>query len=200
MTAEEVTIWLYDYFSSENGFVVLIDPLTNVLDEPTEQMSDAQLTAFACYHIPWKPEGATREDFNEVARKYFGREIENFDNGITFPAKDGSDQLDGVSFSFDSSVYMLLKSLTEENGVYSGTFYCLNVSDSHWEGAPGESQKAREELLSGDVSSFEDTPVWLVQVDFEVKEDEAGETYLLYRDVDILETDVKDIVLYQGAS
>lgn len=81
--------------------------------------------------------------------------------------------------------------------VYTGEFYCLNVSDSHWQGVSGEFEKAVEEFLRGDISSFNDTPVDLIQIIFEENQDENGRTYLFYHSIKTVEKDVKSVVPYE---
>lgn len=190
-TTSQKTLWFFDYLLADSGF--------KVLGGEDGRITDGQMAIYAIGKMNnySYENGNTKEEYNVITQKYFGRNIEKFTGNGATKIIPGTDRIRATGWSFNSSMFAILKSLSRSSGgVYTGEFYCLNVSDSHWQGAEGEFEKAKNELLNGDISSFADTPVTLKQVIFEEKQDEKGDTYLYYRSVKDIQNNVTVILPY----
>lgn len=176
----------YDYFRENQAFRVLLG------DNGIESESMALFAALSLDKLDFE-NGNSKEEYDEVTEKYFGRRLESYNNsGIKEDVYTG--KVKPTGWSFDNSVYMVLKSL--ESGVDNrkvGVFYCLNVSDSVFNDMleNNDALTAAEEkvqLLSGDFKRFEKYGVlpFLVRVEFEEKFDDVGNLYFKYFDVEVV--------------
>lgn len=179
----------YNYFEEHQQIVAL-------LDSNNPGFTDENLIIFALMSINDynNDTGVTREELNTITMKYFGREIKNFQCGMTeIDLKTGRIRASG--FSFDSHVFMVLKSLQDNgNGTKTADFYALNISDSFWDGEMlNKLDNIKYDLLSGNFSSY--GKPFVVTLVFEEKSTEY-EMYLKY--LSLLKTDsgVSEIIPY----
>jgi len=71
-----------------------------------------------------------RKNMIPLQKKYFGRKIKNFNNSKS-EIIPGTDKVCATEWSFNSSVYMILKILVEEiDGGKTTELYVLNISDA----------------------------------------------------------------------
>ncbi len=189
MTDRPEMKWYYQMFRNDAAFKVLGSTSGDITDD---QMATYAVLKMADYSYE---DGNTKEEYNAITQKYFGRDIKNFDNGVT-ETIPGTDKIRATGWSYDNGVYVLAKDVWDNgDGSMTGDFYCVNVSDSHWTGEAGEFEEAESALLNGDISSFADCNISIKRVVFEVKT-ENGEQYFKYRSVKTLEENIKSIVLY----
>lgn len=190
MTDRPQMKWYYQMFRNDGAF--------KVLGSASGDFTDNQLATYAVLKMGnySYEDGNTKEEYNAITQKYFGRDIKNFDNGAT-ETVPGTDKIRATGWSYDNSVYVIAKDIWWNNGDGSitGDFYCVNVSDSHWTGKAGDFEEAEIALLNGDISSFADCDISIKRVVFEVKL-ENEKQYFKYRSVKTLEENVKSIVLY----
>ena len=150
--------------------------------------------------------GNSREEYNAITQKYFGRNIQNFDNGAT-ETIPGTDRIRATGWSFDSTTLVLPKDIRDNgDGTLTGDFYCLNIPDSYWfhidEGnninIRDAFKEAEEAFLKGDISSFVEANCFLTlrRVVYEIQTGEDGKQYFKYHRVQNLEDNIKSITLY----
>lgn len=176
----------YDYFRENQAFRVLLGD--NGID--SESMA---LFAVLSLDKPDFENGNGKEEYDEITEKYFGRRLESYNNSsINEDVYTG--KVKPTGWSFDNSVYMVLKSL-ESGGDNRkiGVFYCLNVSDSVFNDMLENNDvltvaEEKAQLFSGDFKRFEKYGVspFLVRVEFEEKFDDAGNLYFRYFDVEVV--------------
>ncbi|HOJ10907.1 MAG TPA: M56 family metallopeptidase [Clostridiales bacterium] len=190
MTDRPEMKWYYQMFRNDTAF--------KVLGSTSGDFTDDQMATYAilkmAHHYSYE-NGNTKEEYNAITQKYFGRDIKNFNNGST-EIIPGTDKIRATGWSYNSSMYVIVKDIWDNgDGSMTGDFYCLNISDSHWTGKDGEFQEAEYALLNGDISSFTDCDISIKRVVYEVKA-ENEKQYFKYRSVKNLEENVKSIVLY----
>ena len=184
----------YDYFSENQAFRVLLEQY---------DIDDSSMSYFAALSLD-KPDfenGNSKEEYNVITEKYFGRKIENYNNSAVYE-EAGTGKIKPTGWSYDNSVYMILKSLMSyENNRKVAVFYTLNVSDvisidmfEDREMVTANEEKDR--LLKGDFSTYSKYGVkpFLTRIEFEEKIDENGEMYLKYLQVEPLQDEVGEII------
>lgn len=189
MTDRPEMKWYYQMFRNDTAF--------KVLGSKSGDLTDDQMATYAVLKMDnySYQDGNTKEEYNAITQKYFGRDIQNFNNGST-ETIPGTDKIRATGWSYDNGVYIIAKDIWDNgNGSMTGDFYCINVPDSHWTGEAREFEEAESALLDGDISSFTDCDISIKRVVFEVKT-ENGKQYFKYRSVKNLEENVKSIVLY----
>ena len=189
MTDRPEMKWYYQMFRNDTAF--------KVLGSTTGDFNDDQMATYAILkmdHYSYE-NGNTKEEYNAITQKYFGRDIKNFNNGAT-ETIPGTGKIRATGWSYDNGVYVIVKDVWDNgDGSMTGDFYCVNIPDSHWTGKDGEFEEAENALLNGDISSFTDCNISIKRVVYEVKV-ENGKQYFKYRNVQNLEENVKLIVLY----
>lgn len=189
MTDRPEMKWYYQMFRNDSAFKVLGSKSGSITDD---QMATYAIMKMDNYSYE---NGNTKEEYNAITQKYFGRNIKNFNNGVT-KTIPGTDKIWANGFSYDNGMHVLVKDVRDNSdGSMTGDFYCVNIPDSHWTGKAGEFEEAESALLNGDISSFSDCNISIKKVIFEVKS-ENGKQYFKYRSVKNLEDNVKSIVLY----
>lgn len=178
--------WYFDLFHKDPAFKMLV----NFQDES----SDARMAAYAICRMGRMgdysyEEGNTKEEYDVITEKYFGKKITNFDNGAS-EFIPGTDRIRATGWSFNGSIFMVLKSDITQNpdGTQTADFYAYEVSDSFWEDHNrAYLEKTKEELLTGNTELYSEPSV--VRVVYEIKNeilDGVQESYLTYKNVTIL--------------
>lgn len=183
----------YDYFRDHNQIVVLLNYPYNEKGFTDDAMAAYAILSMDNYNYE---KGNTKEEYNAITEKYFGKKIKNFNNGITKIIK-GTDLVSAVGFSFDSRVFMILKSLgAESNGIKTAEFYTLNVSDSVlMDFSPQKNNdEIKKDLLSGNFSEY--GKPFIVKMKFEEKTDKEGKMYLKYLELKKLDRPIDKIIPY----
>jgi hypothetical protein len=189
MTDRPEMKWYYQMFKNDTAF--------KVLGSESGDITDAQMATYAILKMGnySYEKGNTKEEYNAITQKYFGRDIKSFDNGVT-KTTPGTDKIRANGFSYDSSMYVIAKEVSaNRDGSMTGDFYCINIPDSHWTGNTGEYEEVESALLNGDISSLTDCNVIIKRIVFEVKEEE-GRQYFKYYSVKTIQENVKSILLY----
>ncbi|MDD2212247.1 MAG: hypothetical protein PHV56_04670 [Clostridia bacterium] len=178
----------YNYFRNNQQIVALLDQ---------NGLTDDKLAAFAIMSFDDYDyeKGNTKEEYDVVTEKYFGRKIKNFNNGMS-EIIPGTNMVRATGWSFDSGVYMILKSYKEEpSGIKNVEFYTFNISDSVFFDLPQKSDaEIKNDLLSGNYSVYGNP--FIVEMKFEEKTDENGNFYLKYLDVKAVDDIVDKIIPY----
>jgi beta-lactamase regulating signal transducer with metallopeptidase domain len=181
--------WFYQMFKNDAAFKVLGSKSGDITDN---QMATYAISKMDNYSYE---NGNTKEEYNAITQKYFGRNIKNFNNGATETIL-GTDKIRATGWSYDNGMYVIVKDVYGNgDGSTTGDFYCVNIPDSYWTGKDGEFEEAEKALLNGDISSFSDCNISIKRVIFGV-EAENGKQYFKYRSVKNLEENVKSILLY----
>lgn len=189
MTDRPEMKWFYQIFRNDAAFKVLGSKSGTITDDQMATYAIIKMDNFSSQY------GNTKEEYNAITQKYFGRNIKNFNNGST-EIVPGTDKIRATGWSYDNGMYVLVKDLKgNSDGSTTGEFYCINIPDSHWTGKAGEFEEAESALLNGDISSFTDCNISIKKVVFEV-EAENGKQYFKYRSVKNIEDNVKSIALY----
>lgn len=189
MTDRPEMKWYYQMFRNDTAF--------KVLGSKSGDITDDQMATYAIFKMDdySYQDGNTKEEYNTITQKYFGRDIKNFNNGST-EIIPGADKIRATGWSYDSSMYVIVKDIWDNgDGSMTGDFYCVNVPDSHWTGKDGEFEEAENALLNGDISSFTDCNISIKRIVYEVKV-EHGKQYFRYHSVKNLEENVRSIILY----
>jgi len=201
MTERPLMKWYYQMFRNDPGFLVL--------GSASGEISDHQMATYAILRMGESysyENGNSREEYNAITQKYFGRNIQNFDNGAT-ETIPGTDRIRATGWSFDSTTLVLPKDIRDNgDGTLTGDFYCLNIPDSYWfhidEGnninIRDAFKEAEEAFLKGDISSFVEANCFLTlrRVVYEIQTGEDGKQYFKYHRVQNLEDNIKSITLY----
>jgi beta-lactamase regulating signal transducer with metallopeptidase domain len=189
MTDRPEMKWYYQMFRNDAAF--------RILGSKSGDITDDQMATYAILkmdHYSYE-DGNTKEEYNAITQKHFGRNIANFNNGST-ETIPGTNKIRATGWSYNNGMYVIVKDIRDNgDGSMTGDFYCVDISDSHWTGKTGEFEEAESALLNGDISSFADCDISIKRVVFEVKT-ENGKQYFKYRSVKNLEENVKSIVLY----
>lgn len=181
--------WFYQMFRNDAAFKVLGSKSGTITDDQMATYAILKMDNYSSQN------GNTKEAYNAITQKYFGRNIKNFNNGAT-ETIPGTDKIRASGWSYDNGMYVLVKDVwNNDDGSMTGDFYCVNIPDSHWTGKAGEFEEAEGALLNGDISPFTDCNISIKKVVFEV-EAENGKQYFKYRSVKNIEENVKSIVLY----
>lgn len=181
--------WYYQMFRNDSAF--------RVLGSSSGDFTDDQLATYAVLKMGDKAhgDGNTKEEFNAITQKYFGRDISNFENGST-ETIPGTDKVRATGWSYDNSMFVIAKDIwNNEDGSMTGDFYCINISDSYWTGQAGEFEQAEKAMLNGDITPFANCNISLKRITYEVKS-ENGQQYFKYHSVQNLQEKVDSIVLY----
>lgn len=193
MTDRPVLKWYYEMFRKDRAF--------KVLGSDTGDFSDDQLATYAILKLieldayNYRDSGYTKDELNAITQKYFGRNIKNFNNGMT-EVIPGTDLVRATGWSFDNNIYMLAKDIWDNgDGTMTGDFYYIYISDIFWTGRDGEFEEAENAMFNGDISYFSGCFTGIRRIVYEVKE-ENGEQYFKYYSVKDIEHDIKSMVLY----
>jgi len=118
--------------------------------------------------------GNSKEEFDKITEKYFGKKIENFDNSKSYIIPETGMI---APTGWDSGkMYMVLKSFTETpDGVKTAVFYMLvcGIGDD-W----GDANTIKKDLLSGNFNGYGKT--YLVNMQFIEKYDLSGGMYFQF--------------------
>lgn len=181
----------YRYFFDHNQVKVLLD------SQP--EISDDEMSAFAI--LSSKSEGENSynvEALNQVAIKYFGRKIEQFNNTYT-KLNPETNKVEATGWSFDNRIFMVLRSLVKgENDVYKAEFYCLGVSDSTrmLKGIDLTDEMICNSILDNDYSDY--GILNIVELQFKEMTDELGNLTLQYISAQMKDEKIETIVPYQN--
>ncbi len=189
MTDRPVLRWYYQMFRNDTAF--------KVLGSESGNFDDSQLATYAVLKIDTYSyeDGNTKEEYNAITQRYFGRNIKNFNNGST-EIIPGTDIVRATGWSYDNSMFVIAKDIWDNgDGTMTGDFYCINISDSYWTGRDGEFEEAESALFNGDISPFTDCFTSIKRIVYEVKE-ENGEQYFKYHSVKDMEHNITSMVLY----
>lgn len=163
----------FDYFYENNEIITLL--------ECNEEFSDSQMAAFAVLSLknPNFENGNSKEEFDDITEKYFGRKIENFNNSMTYiDSKSGL--IKPTGWSFDSTVYMSLIDLIEnEDGTKTADFYAINVGDGDDIVVKKTASEKKQDILNKNFKEYGEN-ISIVRLLFEEKKDENGDMYLKY--------------------
>ena len=186
----DATEGYFDLFFNDPGFKVLLASLTED-GVSLEGFSDAQLATYAIHRMEnySYEEGNTKEEYDEITEKHFGRKITDFDNGMT-EIIAGTDRVRATGWSFNNGVFMVLQSdITYDfDGFLVGDFYAYDIPDSFWDDHSMEALiHLKEYLLTGNAEEYP-KPI-LVRVVFQVEWEMQGEVqydYPVYKSVTVL--------------
>jgi len=168
------------------------DPGFQILGNADGTISDQQMAVYALMHMEnYSYEtGNTREDYDALTIKYFDKKLTDYTGGGMFEFIPNTDRIRAVGWSYDSSMYALLRSVSQTYGIYTAQFYCINISDSYWDDSPYDFAAVKQMLYNGeweplvqDGLTFE-----LREVKFMLNQNEDGSSYPLYKSVEILQT------------
>lgn len=166
----------YDYFWKNNQIVTLLG------DSSENSINDDTMAAFATLILPDIQNGNSREEYDEITEKYFGRKIKDFNNSKTY-IDTKTNLIKPTGWSFDSTVFMVLKNLVKnENGTITADFYSFNISDAAFEDIPRTSDEIKKDLLNNEFDEYSQNPP-VIQINFEEKTDNNGEMYIKYLSV-----------------
>lgn len=166
----------YDYFRANRQIVALLDYPYN-----ENGFTDDALAAYAIMSMDdySYEKGNPKEEYDAITEKYFGRKIKNFNNSMS-EVIPGTNRVRATGWSFDSGVYMILKSLIEEpDSSKIAEFYVLNLSDSLF--MQKTEYETKKDLLSGNFSKYGHP--FIMKMKFEEKTDEKGNMYLKYLEI-----------------
>ncbi len=188
----EVLEKYYDYFRENNQIVVLLDYPYNENGFTDDAMAAFAIMSLENYDYE---KGNTMEEYHAITEKYFGRRIENFNNSMS-EIIPRTNMVRATGWSFNSSVFMILKSLVDEpDGSKTAEFYTLNISDSVFTNLPQKTaEEMKRDLLSGNFSVYGEP--FITRLKFEEKTDENGNMYLKYLELKILDEKVDKMVPY----
>lgn len=183
----------YDYFWANRQIVALLDYPYN-----ENGFTDDVLAAYAIMSMDdySYEKGNPKEEYDAITEKYFGKKIKNFNNSMS-EVIPGTNMVRAIGFSFDSIVYMILKSITEEpDGSKTAEFYTLNISDSTlMDFSPQKTnEEIKKDLLSGNFSEYGHP--FIVKMKFEEKADANGKMYLKYLEIKKADVPVDTIIPY----
>lgn len=180
--------WYFNLFRADTAFNTLI----NLPKNDDRPFSDAALAAYAVFRMGEDysyEKGNTKEEYDAVTQKYFGMKITNFDNGMT-EFIPGTDRIRATGWSFNSSVFMVLKSAVTDNqdGTSTADFYAYDISDAFWDDQNRQYlENVKEYLLTGNDEPY--PKPFVVRVVYEIKtemRDGKQESYLAYKSVTTL--------------
>lgn len=183
----------YDYIRNNNQIVVL-------LGNNKDGFTDNQLAAYAIMSFDNYDyeKGNSKEEFDAITEKYFGRKIKNFNNGSSEVIPE-TNKIRATGWSFDSNVFMVLKSLIDEaDGSKTAEFYTLNISDSAFsEFTSLTEENIKNDLLKGDFSKYSTPyPSFITRMRFEEIIDETGKMYLKYLEINQVDESIDQIIPY----
>lgn len=175
---DEVSFF-YDVFAKDSGLIIL-------LDNETDGISDDEMSAYSISKLqPFNMEqGNSIEEYNVITKKYFNKEITNFENSKTTVDKE-TGMIKATGWSYDASAHMVLKSTANMNSSAEQTadFDCYVIQDSDM--LDGKYKHVKEYLTTGNVDGFPD-PIKIKLTFNLMKDSEKGSYYILYRNMDFI--------------
>ena len=168
----------YDYFLENNQIVTLLD----------EGITDDSMAAYAVFSLKNRDfqNGNSKEEYDDITEKYFGRKIKEFNNSKTY-IDSNTKLIKPTGWSFDSSVFMVLKNLNkEENGTITADFYLFNISDVAIYDIQKTLDEIKKDLLNNKFDEYSKNPP-IIRINFEEKIDENGEMYIKYLSINNIE-------------
>jgi len=179
----------YDYFRANDQIRVFFDGENSFTDYTLATFAIMSLDNYSYEN------GNTKEEYDAVTEKYFGRKIKDFNNGAS-EIIPGTEMVRATGWSYDSSAYMVLRSLVEEpDGSKTAEFYTLNISDSVISELPQKTgAEMKNDLLSGDFAEYGDP--FILKIRFEEKTDAAGNIYLKYLAIEKTDASIDTVTPY----
>ena len=108
----------YDYFNKLKNFAVFLNKSED------EVLVEINLSSFAVCNMPnvIYPEGNTKDEYNAFTKKYFGKEISTFNNGVTLVLETG--KVITTGWTCKNTTKLVLKSIDKKlNGSKTAEFY-----------------------------------------------------------------------------
>lgn len=156
-------------------------------------VTDAQMAAYAVLKMEnysYDP-GNTREEYDTVTLKHFGKKITDYTkNGMT-EAVPGTDRIRAVGWGYEENYYALPGTLTQtgENR-YIGQFYSIHAPYSFDDGWNYTDEQTKSMLYEGNWEPFVQygRTFNLLEVTFTVGHEADGTPYPIYESVKLLQT------------
>lgn len=163
----------YAYLHGIRGMVALID------SAPQDEADRLAAFAYLMLDSPDLEQGEDPAILNAVTQQYFGMDLPSMNTSYTrLDEKTG--RVFPTGWSFDSSVYFVLREQSRDGNEISATFDVYNVSDSVMMdfNPPRTAQQIKTDLLIGNTAAYgQSTAVTLV---FTVETEEAGTQHLKF--------------------
>lgn len=183
--SEQLKLQMSNLLSDDIGF--------QFLGSADGVVTDAQMAAYAVLKMEnysYEP-GNTREEYDTVTLKHFGKKITDYTkNGMT-EAVPGTDRIRAVGWGYEENYYALPGTLTQtgENR-YVGQFYCIHAPYSFDDGWNYTDEQTKSMLYEGNWEPFVQygRTFNLVEVTFTVGHEADGTAYPIYESVKLLQT------------
>jgi len=168
------------------------DPGFKILGSQNGKISDEQMAIYTVMHMQnyGYETGNTREEYDALTLKYFGKKLTDYTGGGMFEFIPGTDRIRAVGFSYDSSMFTMVKSLSKTDGkYYTGQYYCVNISDSVWNDFPYDFTTVKQMIRDGNWSPLVKKGLTfdLREVKFNLGQEAGGTYYPIYKSVQILQ-------------
>lgn len=177
----------YQYFNQHNSRIRPIFAYTGKLDKDTEN----NLMTFAIMNLNnySYEEGNSKEEIDEVLKKYFGQTVKNYQTAAT-EYLPGTQKIRAVGWSFHGALRLVLTKLVpEEDGSLTGFFDVYYIHEMFSFDNPEDWQNLDKILLSDDRSYFSDLLSNKVIINFNELSEPDGDFYLKYNTIKLLEMD-----------
>ncbi|HOP11433.1 MAG TPA: WG repeat-containing protein [Oscillospiraceae bacterium] len=196
---ENYALWEYshsedDLFTDDAGF--------KILGSADGKISDEQIAVYAVLHMKGYDyeNGNTREEYDAITLKYFGKTLTDYTGGGKLEFIPDTDRIRAVGWSYDSSMFTMIKSLSKTDGkYYTGQYYCVNISDSVWDALPYDLAAVKQMIRDRNWTPLTQAGLTfeLREVKFTLGQEEDGTYYPIFMRVKILESGLKEPVTSQ---
>lgn len=135
--------------------------------------------------------GASREQLDEITKKYFNRVVLNYNNRLTHVLDNGN--IASIGWGIHGASYILKELTQEASGIITAVFYM--VSESYGEDL--EHLQRLSDIVHGNFDRYGD--VFLSEIKFIEKSDENDHFYLQFISLKSLGRAEKPYRIYSGA-
>jgi len=174
-----------DLFTEDAGF--------KILGSADGKISDKQMAVYAVLHMEGYDyeNGNTRAEYDAVTMKYFGRTLTDYTGGGMLETVPGTDRIRATGWSYDSTMFTMVKSLSKTDGkYYTGQYYCVDISDSLWDAFPYDFAAVKQMIRDGNWEPLTQLGLTfeLREVKFNLGQEEDGTYYPIFKSVKILQS------------